>query len=216
MDTLKEVLSFAAAVIGLLTVLIPILAKVIDKKKRAEREADAERPRPPRPRPSAEPVLVALPVDELEESRPPAGPRAVQQASALVQAPAVLLISFGFLGLFFNLFVAGFGYVDEFVTPLTEESKARAQAREAGRPGKEASERTSAVLAVVALLSFAAASGMAIWAGFNMIRLRSYWLSVAGSVAVMPGACLCCFAGLPIGSWCLFVLLKPEVSSSFT
>ena len=33
--------------------------------------------------------------------------------------------------------------------------------------------------------------------------------------AVMPGMCLCCFAGMPIGLWSLSVLIKPEVSSAF-
>jgi hypothetical protein len=60
-----------------------------------------------------------------------------------------------------------------------------------------------------------AASCLAIWAGFNMIRLKAYKLSIAGGIAIMPGACICCLAGMPIGIWSLVVLSLPQVRSAF-
>jgi len=96
-------------------------------------------------------------------------------------------------------------------TPETKKKGAADQ----GKDDKE-HDRAAAVMAIFMLLCFSGACGMAIWAGFNMIKLRSYWLSVAGSFAVMPGACFCCLAGIPIGIWSLTVLLDPEVSSAFS
>ncbi len=71
-------------------------------------------------------------------------------------------------------------------------------------------------MTIVMLLALSVSCGAAVWAGFNMLYLRSYWLSVAGSFAIMPGACFCCLAGVPVGIWALSVLRKPEVSSAFT
>jgi hypothetical protein len=232
MDTWKDVVSLIGAIVGLLTAIIPLYARFVDMRKRAA-QADEPPPAPPtivRRQPAVawataveveeEPVLYALP------ARPDA--RHVERARALVKGPAIALLVAGFLGLTFNVFVAGFGFVDEFVTPLTTESQQRERAkafaampaadqnalRDRGSPNEE-NDRGSATMAIVMLLSFAVACVMAIWAGFNMINLRSYWLSMAGSFAVMPGACFCCLAGVPIGIWSLTVLLKPEVSSAF-
>jgi len=232
MDSWKDVLSFIGAIIGLLTALIPLYARFVDKRKQAAQAAEPpEAPRRiVRRRPAAawataveveeEPVLVALPA---RRDAPQ-----IERARALVKGPAIALLVAGFLGLVFNVFVAGFGFVDEFVTPLTTQTQNRQRAeafaakaatdknalRNRGAQNEE-NDRGSAAMAVVMLLSFSVGCVMAIWAGFNMIKLRSYWLSMAGSFAVMPGACFCCLAGVPIGIWSLTVLLKPEVSSSF-
>ncbi len=47
------------------------------------------------------------------------------------------------------------------------------------------------------------------------MNLRSYWLSVAGSFAIMAGGATCCMGGIPIGIWSLSVLYKPEVAAAF-
>jgi hypothetical protein len=149
---------------------------------------------------------------------------AVARALKSVRAPSLALLTAGAIGVLSNLFMAGFAYVDEFVTPLTTQTAERRALEAAHRfdrpaselPGTAAlSDRTSVVLAIVTFLSFALASAMAVWAAYGMLHLRSYWLSVAGSVAIMPGACLCCFAGFPVGIWSLLVLLRPEVAASF-
>jgi hypothetical protein len=36
------------------------------------------------------------------------------------------------------------------------------------------------------------------------------------SIAIMPGACVCCLAGMPVGIWAFVILLRPEVSAAFT
>jgi hypothetical protein len=229
METAKEVVSLVGAIFGLLTVLVPLIARLVDRNKQVARveQESVVQARIPCGR-----LLTVVPAgaaveDEPEsyyEPRPPDS-RQLQRARALVKAPATALLVAGLLGLVFNLFVAAFGYVDEFVTPLSMQSQERHKAAatpQADRPAGDKSarsseqERSTTVLAIVALLGFAAACGMAAWAGFHMMRLRSYWLSVAGSCAIMPGACFCFLARLPVGIWSLTVLFRPEVRSSFS
>jgi hypothetical protein len=233
METLKEVLSCVAAVVGLLTVLVPLLARLLDKKRQAARAMEPDEP--PRTHVRRRPAAAQTAVLEVEpvadpyagQSRP--DPRQVERARALVKPPALALLAAGIVGLIFNLVVAAFGYVDEFVTPLstsTQERRAAAETRAHGGPspsagaddvrGEGSPERATAVMTIIVLLSFSVPCAMAIWAGFNMIRLRSYWLSVAGSIAIMPGACFFCLAGLPVGIWSLVVLFRPDVSSCFS
>lgn len=244
MDTLKEVLALVVAIIGLLTALVPLYARFLDKKKEAARESERQErqrtrsarrrqeddedvaPRAlwaqeveedePQPRPVRRRPRPVEPEDDFEEAYPAADARAVALAQARVKAPAIALIVTGFLGLVFNLFVAGFGYVDEFVTPLGTRSKEKAAVR-ADAPPKDAevSDREAAIMAIFMLLSCAVAAITAIWAGFNMLHLKSYWLSVAGSFAVMPGGCFCCLIGFPVGIWCLAVLLDRNVNGAF-
>lgn len=220
MDALKDVLSLVAAIIGLLTALVPLVARLVDNKKRA---AIKDLPR------SAEPQEVGwaaipqvLPVDVEDEPR--LNPRRIRHARELVKAPAIALMVTGFLGIGLNLFMAGASYVDTFITPLNSDHPPARYAA-AGDTGMKIetdmpaayreNDRVGAITAFFMMLSFAVASAMAVWAGFNMSKMRSYWLSVAGCFAIMPGGCFCCLAGFPVGIWALVVLLKPEVSSSF-
>jgi hypothetical protein len=236
MDTWKDVLSLVGAIVGLLTALVPLVARIIDMKKRAVPAADP--PETPRQIVRPQPVgLRTMAVEVSNEEVPyvlPAGRdrRQIERARGLVKAPAISLLVAGFLGLVFNVVVAGFGFVDQFVTPLSTQTQERQNTSRAAamqafnnptpadHDGKldaktEKSDPATAVLTIVMLLSFSVACVMAIWAGFNMVNLRSYWLSMAGSFAIMPGACFCCVAGVPIGIWSLVVLLNPEVRSSF-
>jgi hypothetical protein len=231
MEALKQAFAVVGAVVGVLTGLLTLYAKYLDVRKAVREEnrgdqtaavtatdpavtATATRPvgPGPSPAPSAHAIPAPAPVDRV-------------RALEVVKAPAIALMIAGGLGLIANVFFAGFGYIDEFVTPLTTTTQLRraAAARvndpEAGPvqvgQAKEDPEHTSAVLGMIALLSFSLPSALAAWAGFEMVRLRSYWVSVAGSIAVMPGACVCCLTGLPVGIWSLTVLFRPEVAEAF-
>ncbi len=223
MEAMKQIFGTFGAVVGVLSGLITLYAKYCDIKKKAGREDDA-------PEPPTVPVRAARRSQPDEFGEPAAVLRPWPSDSAgnarqLVRGPAIALMVAGGLSLVFNLAVAGFGYVDEFVTPLSTETKLRHDAEAARMADPRAtyvgvtpdldSGRTSAMMGAVALVGFAFASAAALWAGYNMLRLRSYWLSMAGSIAIMPGAFMCCMAGFPIGIWSLMVLLKPEVSSAF-
>jgi hypothetical protein len=231
---LQKVLAVIGAIPRAATALLTLYAKYLDVQKATEdlngtgpsaapaaATTQPATPGPsPRPGPHSETVpgpAVAPPV------RDSAGfGRAVQ----IVRAPALALLIAGAASLGANLFLAAFACVDEFVTPLTsqtQEQRALESSFNAGagpgmplpRPTGELSDQTSMALAIVTFLSFALAGAMATWAGYEMLRLRSYWISVARSVAIMPGACMCCCAGFPVGIWSLSVLLRPEVSASF-
>lgn len=53
-------------------------------------------------------------------------------------------------------------------------------------------------------------------AAVQMLRLRSYWLAVTGSVlSLINIGAVCCLLGLPFGIWSLVVLLRPEIKNSF-
>jgi hypothetical protein len=231
MQGVKDVAAMIGAVFGVLSAVVTFYAKYLDLKKKSspggeEDEGRAEgkvrrRPSSHRHRSSARVRVMRLPAGadgvsgEAAEVRPPvlleaagASPTAADAVRRSVKAPAAALITTGILGIVFNLLVAGYGYVDGFVTPLNAETRARVAAGE--QP-----DQASAALATVATIGFCLASAAAVWAGFNMLRLRSYRLSLAGSVAIMPGACLCFFAGIPIGIWSLTVLLRPEVRETF-
>jgi hypothetical protein len=220
MDALKDVLSLVAAIVGLLTALVPLVARLVDKKKSATLKDPARAGE--RRQVAVSTIPQVLPLDG--EDEPCLDPKQARNAQALVKAPAIALMVTGFLGIGFNLFMACVGVVDTFITPLSSDQPSPRYAAawdsglkaETDKPQADREhDRLGAIVAIPMMLSFALASAMAIWAGFNMSKLRSYWLSVAGSFAIMPGGCFCCLAGFPIGIWALVVLLKPEVSSSF-
>ncbi len=58
------------------------------------------------------------------------------------------------------------------------------------------------------------ASLIQVFGALAMSRLRAYPFAVLGCLAAMCNL-VCCFAGLPIGIWCLFVLHSPEVRAAF-
>jgi hypothetical protein len=176
------------------------------------------------------PVLERIELPE-SYSGPRLDPKVVARAKQRVRPAALSMIGVGVLALFFNLFIAGFTFVDEFVTPLSTRTNGHQQSTDFKKgvpesggkapPGKttqveDKPDHESAVMAIPVFLIFAVASVMGIWAGFMMMHLRSYYLSVAGSFAIMPGACFCLLAGIPIGIWSLVLLFKPEIASTFT
>ena len=233
MEVVKQIFAIVGAGIGVLSGVVTLYAKYLDIRKKAtggDPADDSPAPAAPKLRRHRRKIADGPPrlygqfdrpePDESEvppvvvEVWPPVP--AAAAIRSLVRPPAIAMMVAGGLGLVFNLAVAGFGYVDEFVTPLTTETQARHAAEAAGRTSPTAdAERTSATLGAVTLLGFAVASAAAVWAGYNMLRLRSYWLSVAGSIAIMPGACVCGLAGFPIGVWSVVVLFRPGVADAF-
>jgi hypothetical protein len=229
MHAVKDALAVLAGIVGLLTAFLTLYAKYLDVKKSAPRASDVVEP-PLTAAARPEPAVTFAPLDEPQPARRAPvlrDPEAVERARQSVKAPATTMIAAGVISLFSNMFIAGFGYVDRFVTPLTTETRNQRAYVEAARtygppntPGiagavDRESEDATAVMTVFTLLGLSVASVAAIWAGYEMLRLRGYWLSVAGSFAVMAGAFFCCAAGLPVGIWSLSVLYKPEVASAF-
>ncbi len=140
MEAVKQVLALIAAIIGVLTALVTLYASYLDMKKKAVRESDAAQALAAvtaRPAPAAR---VVRPDESIEPTRRDAPPpvEAIERTRALVRPPAIAILVAGVLSLLGNLFTAGFGYVDEFVTPLTTQTmqlKIRLRGREGGRAG---------------------------------------------------------------------------------
>jgi hypothetical protein len=246
-QTIKEIGTLIGAIAGLITALAPVCAYFFGKKKKRRRRrpttpqdapSDWRKPaatlrigsRPAGFGPAAAPVLEAIPVSPEEEAEDQEDPAAYERARRLVRAPAIAMLTLGCVGLISNLLVAGFGYVDDFVSPLSstgqrewQDEKAAHQQEAAGRGDvqtqvvlqKAAQRKSSAVMAIVMLLIFALGSAITTWAAYNMLHLHNYWLAMLGSVSVIPSACLCCCLGVPSGIWSIVVLLRPEVSSIF-
>jgi len=55
-----------------------------------------------------------------------------------------------------------------------------------------------------------------IYVALKMKELKQWGLCVAASIlAMIPCISPCCIIGLPIGIWCLVVLMKPEIKNAF-
>ena len=149
---------------------------------------------------------------------------AFARAKQLVRNPAIFMIVVGALSLTTNLLTAGIGFIDEFVTPLGIRPPRDIPMRggpdgpfgaNAMQPEMPASDRGTTVVGIIGILFFSLASAIAIWSGYNMLKLRNYWLALAGSIALIPGSCMCCLLGLPSGIWSFLALINPEVKGAF-
>jgi hypothetical protein len=60
-----------------------------------------------------------------------------------------------------------------------------------------------------------ALDALTIFAGWQMRKLQSWGIGVAGSIVAMLPCSLCCLLGLPIGIWALIVLMSDEVKRAF-
>jgi hypothetical protein len=232
-EALKNALSMIVAIVGALTALLTLYAKYLDVKKGAASEseaADVAMKAVAIPLETTARVIQAEDLVDLspdDDDRPIRNPAAIDRARQAVKAPAIALIAAGSISLIFNLLGGVYGYVDKFVTPLSTESRYRtALLEDPGRAGPPyspgmsgavagSSDQATVMLTIFTLMTLSVASAAAIWAGYGMLRLRSYWLSVAGSIAIMPAGLFCCMGGIPIGIWSLTVLYKPEVAASF-
>ena len=203
MDILLKVLGVISTLVTVVGALLTLYARFMDMKQREVKKQVEETQREARPQPVSPEGTVAEGENEPEdEYEPPIDSKQVEHARNLVRNPAITLIVVGFLGLAdclvgtcITVFIALLG-TNEEINDLSAVEK---------------------FITVFLNLIFSVLYGITIWAGFNMLNLRNYWLSMAGSFAAMPGfACCCCLAGIPIGIWSVTVLLKPEVKSAFT
>ena len=123
--------------IGIVTALLTMYAKYLDVKKASQdREGLAALATPVTP---AGNIGAARPDEPFIPAPPAYAPpvrdaASIERARGIVKGPAIALMIAGGISLFCNLGVAAFGYVDEFVTPLTDETRER-KAFEAARHG---------------------------------------------------------------------------------
>jgi hypothetical protein len=240
-EALKNALAVLVGIIGVATAFLTLYAKYLDVKKSTARESDDAKATTPVPTVAAsppEPIGGFLPANywaaPIARDVPPAPALAlapdlatIARARRLVKAPAIALIVAGALSLFLDLVMPMFVVVDQFVVPLTTETKQKRASIEAVKQGEvpialgtasladASSTDASMVLGAFMMVALSIPSAAAIWAGIGMLRLRSYWLSMAGSFAIMAATAPCCLFGVPVGAWSLSVLYKREVVASF-
>ena len=126
-------------------------------------------------------------------------------ASRQVSGPAIGLLVTGVIGVFF----AGIGLIMNFIgmgiSPFIRDEI----------PDRYAEFWEGSLGAASSIIGILVAAFI-IFASLKMRELRQYELSIAASiVAMIPCISPCCILGLPIGIWCLVVLLRPEVKAAF-
>lgn len=217
METVKSIIAIIASIIGVVTAILTAYAKFLDVKKQAvkDRVELAAMTRPPEVHVAPAPPPEPSPIGTTARNPPTPGPPAPRPDGArqAVRAPATAMIALGVFSLFLYLVVLVVGLAQEFgATNNPPASAADAVDRQPGGT----TDRETTIYGVVGSLYFMMASGVAVLGGTGMIRLRGYWSSVAGSVAVMMGSgCCLFFVGIPVGIWSLVVLFRPEVAASF-
>ena len=132
-----------------------------------------------------------------------------EAALQAVKGPAIALIIIAGLGAayyafsgIFALFVGGAMFHQQMPPDISPQLKAFIE----GAQGP---------LAGVVNLMIAALNGFVLFGAIKMMRLQSYGLVMAATIAAMLPCQCCCLFGLPFGIWALVVLNKPEVKSHF-
>jgi hypothetical protein len=245
MEHFKEIFAVVGAGIGVLTGLLTLYIKFNEARKirtPAVTETPPQTPQLPPPPPVEHDWIPLTPVSDTPEVRrakaipvvPVAypqsrGPRPSsrskrvgpsQELIASIKTPALMMIVVGILSVLSNLTFAGYGFVDQFVTPLSDRSPQETM------PQKFHDEqfqnwadppmsKQDNIIAIGFFLGMAIGSACAVLAGFGMNQLSGYNMSILGSVAIMVSTFGCCFIGVPIGIWCLIVLLDGKVHEAF-
>ncbi|MBX5480632.1 MAG: hypothetical protein IRZ16_02110 [Myxococcaceae bacterium] len=138
---------------------------------------------------------------------PPSG-----QAIDAVKLPAIFLIITGAIGLVLALI----GIVQHLIG-ANEAQLAQVMSDPNVPPAAKNFIQMSSKGGVFSNIIVLLTSGFTIFGAMNMMKLRSFGLSMAAAiVAMLPCFGPCCCLGLPIGIWALVVLNKPEVKSAFT
>jgi hypothetical protein len=149
-----------------------------------------------------------------------------EPARAAVKAPALAILALAGTGFLFNVLFACFGFVDNFVTPLSSSSVLNASPADQRAytygpspaytyGANPTSDQGNVVLTLMLFLSMAAATVAAFFGGLSMLKLQNRLVALAGSIAIMPGTCFCCALGFPVGIWSIAVLIRPEVKAAF-
>jgi tRNA A-37 threonylcarbamoyl transferase component Bud32 len=138
------------------------------------------------------------PVDRAEYIEATAPENDLEEICAQVRIPAIGLIVTGVINCFGLFFLAlPFGYF--FLAPADTRG-------------------TPVIPCVIGILIMAAGALpgiMTILGGVNMLKVRSYALSVTGSIIALLPCMLGFLVGLPFGIWSLVVLNRPRVRAAF-
>lgn len=127
-------------------------------------------------------------------------------SNAKILAPGIALIITGALGLIMSFVSIGIALLGEPEPPdpALPEWLADLQAGQFG------------VGAAVIQVAFVLLNGLIIFGGICLVRVKSWGVALAGSIAAIVniGNC-CCVIGLPIGIWALVILQLNDVKAAF-
>lgn len=154
---------------------------------------------PPTPPPSASHARTAA------HSQPGAAPLDHAAARAALAVPGTVLAVAASLGILVcGFFTAAYAFMDP------EDMRRRLAEQGQGAEMAELSQQLGmALFGVGCLLSVISLLG-----AVAMIRTRGWGLAMTGVIVAFVNAC-CCLVGIPIGIWCLVVLLRPESKAAF-
>ena len=132
-------------------------------------------------------------------------PAATTDVYRQVSGPSVGLLVTGIIsgiisliGLISSFFVAGIG-------PFMQE-----------KIGDKYSEFIGGIFSIAFYFIAILVGAFIIYAALKMKELNRWGLCVAASIlAMLPCTNPCCIVGLPIGIWCLVILMRPEVKEAF-
>jgi hypothetical protein len=133
-----------------------------------------------------------------------------------VVAAAVVLLFYGLIGLVLNGIQAVRGYTD----PEAIQREMREQLEDAAERTNRPELREHIPLTLKwwprIRLASAALSLVTIAGAVSMLQQRRHGLAILGSVIAMfnVSSC-CCFVGIPVGGWALYVLMDSQVRARF-
>jgi hypothetical protein len=123
-----------------------------------------------------------------------------------VQIPAIGLMVLGILG----LLGSALGLLQGAIEPQSF--------IDAGMPEEDArrfAELWSGPLIIVMSLGGMLIGAFVAWAGFQMLKLKSWTACVIANILVMAPWSCCCVVGIPFGIWGLVVLFNADVKRAF-
>ena len=138
-------------------------------------------------------------------SKEPTSPQVIVDPSWQVSGPSTGLLITGILGVVFDFTLLIAEIIGTSLSTFWEEEIP-------DRYEQFAEGVFGMGMAIVGLVL----SAFVIYAALKMKELNQWSICVAASIiAIIPCLSPCCLVGLPIGIWCLVVLMRPEVRSAF-
>ena len=131
--------------------------------------------------------------------------------SKRVEVPSIFLIVTGVLGIVLQLY--------SVVSSLTKGNELPPEVLSAIPADQQALvESVMGVAPVVGpliALCLAALSALVLVGGLQMKSTGSYALAMTGAIAALVPCSFACCLGLPVGIWCIVVLMNDEVKAAF-
>lgn len=121
-----------------------------------------------------------------------------------VSGPSVALLVFGIISALFSLTCLVLNIIGTSVSPFI-----------ADRVSEKYTDFYEGIAGIALCFVGLLVDAFIIYASLKMKELTQWTLCIAASILIMIPCSPCCIVGLPIGIWCLVVLMRPEVKTAF-